>query len=149
MPQRRRYLLLAPIALLLAFSVGCSFSASSKSSSTSSRSSSASARSSFNSSSSSSPGHEERAYQEDVRDYTAAYIQSGGNIDAFRKKLAQLAEEDGLSNWEANPVTYEAIGQGLADAGARQIQVDAFKENLCGGDPTKQKAMQDGFDSTS
>jgi hypothetical protein len=139
MSNSLRLLGLLPVALLLASTAGCSFSYSSASSSKSSRSSSVS-------SSSSSPGHAQRSYENDVRDYTAAYIQSGGKIDAFRRKLAELAERHGLSDWEANLGTYEAIGKGLADADASQVQVDAFKDNLGGGDPAKAAAIQGGYD---
>lgn len=140
MTRTQRRLFLVPAVLLTALVVGCSFSYSSRSSSKSSRSSSIS-------SSSSSPGHAGRVYQEDVREYTAAYVLSGGNIDAFRTKIAELAEEHGIADWESNLITYEGIGEGLADANATDIQLRAFKENLGGGDPAKAKAIQDGFDA--
>ena len=72
---------------------GCSVSVSSWSLSKSVRSSSHSS----DSSSSSSPGAE-RAYQEDVTDYTRAYAKSHrGDFAGFQADLARLAEEHGIT----------------------------------------------------
>ena len=90
---------------------GCSISASSVSSWSLSKSVRSSSHSS-DSSSSSSPGAAEEAYREDVSDYTRAYVKSGGDFRAFQSDLARLAEEHGITNWEENPATYAAIGEG-------------------------------------
>src|SRR5262245_30440074 len=114
---------------------GCSISASSWSISKSVRSSSHSS----DSSSSSSPGAAERAYRQDVSDYTQAYVKSSGagDLAGFRANLGKLAEEHGITNWEESPSTYEAIGEGLASAGVTKAGLMAYEENLSGGDPTK------------
>jgi hypothetical protein len=123
---------------------GCSISASSWSLSKSSRSSSHSS----DSSSSSSPGAAERAYQEDVTDYTRAYAKSGGgDFRAFQSDLARLAEEHGITNWEENPATYTAIGEGLGSADVSDAALMAYKRNLSGGDEKKADAIQKGYDS--
>lgn len=124
--------------------VGCSFSASSWSLSKSSRSSSHSS----DSSSSSSPGAAERAYREDVSDYTRAYAKSGGgDFRVFQADLAKLAEEHGITNWEENPATYSAIGEGLGGAKVSDAELMAYKRNLSGGDAKKAQAIQSGYDS--
>src|SRR5215470_7402070 len=79
---------LAALGLAVLLSSGCSFSASSQSSSESSYDSS---RSSSDSSRSSPPENRERAYRDDVRDYTEAYATSGGPFDAFQRRLADIA----------------------------------------------------------
>ncbi len=122
-------------ALLLTLTLlpGCSsFSASSKLVSSPFTSSSAS----------SSP---EVAYREDVRDYTAAHLQSGGTVDDLRRQIAELAAKHGITDWENNASTFKAIGAGLAKAGYRQVQVDAFKKNMAS---TSEQAdwIQEGFD---
>jgi hypothetical protein len=120
-----------PLALALLPACG-SISASSKSSS-----------SPFVSSSkSSSP---EAAYREDVSDYTAAHLQSGGTPDELRRQIAKLAEQHGITDWEHNQSTFRAVGQGLAKAGYRQVQVDAFKNNLA-KTPDQAKWIQEGYD---
>ena len=124
----------ALLSVTLAFLPACSsFSTSSKSIS-----------SPFVSSSkSSSP---EAAYREDVSDYTAAHLQSGGKPDELRRQVASLAEKHGITDWERSESTFRAIGEGLAKAGYRQVQVDAFKKNIT-TNPQQAEWIQDGFDS--
>ena len=126
--------LLVAVLLLL---VGCSFSASSKSSSDSSASSSAS----------SSPESKETQYRNDVRDFTASYVKSGGRIEDFKRRLGDLAKERGITDWEENMATYEGIGRGLGKAKVSQVELDTYTANLSGGDPKKAKAIKDGFDA--
>jgi hypothetical protein len=94
------------------------------------------------SSKSSSP---ETAYREDVSDYTAAHLQSGGTPDELRRQIGILAEKHGITDWENNQSTFRAIGQGLAKAGYRQVQVDAFKNNIA-KTPEQAKWIQEGYD---
>jgi len=122
-------------ALLLA--AGCSLSASSKSSSESSASSSGS----------SSPESKETQYRNDVRDFTAAYVKSGGRIDDFKRRLGELAKERGITDWETNLVTYEGIGRGLGKAKVSQVELETYTSNLAGMDSAKAKAMKDGFEA--
>ena len=116
---------------------GCSISASSKSSSESSESSSAS----------SSPESKETQYRNDVRDFTAAYVKSGGRIEDFRRRIGDLAKERGITDWETNLVTYEGIGRGLGKAKVSQVELETYTSNLAGMDPAKAKAIKDGFEA--
>ena len=123
---------------------GCSISVSSWSLSKSVRSSSHSS----DSSSSSSPGAAERAYREDVRDYTHAWAKSGGSdFRAFQADLAKLAADHGVSNWQENLGTYTAIGEGLGDAKVSEAALLAYKQTLSGRDQQKADAIQQGYDS--
>ena len=134
-------LVAALVAVLLA---GCSVSVSSWSLSKSVRSSSRSS----DSSSSSSPGAAERAYREDVTDYTRAFVKSQrGDLAGFRADVARLAEEHGITNWEENPATYTAIGEGLRSAKVSDAELLAYKRNLSGGDPRNSDLIQQGYDS--
>jgi len=131
-------------AAMVAPLAGCSVSVSSWSLSKSVRSSSHSS----DSSSSSSPGAAERAYREDVSDYTRAFARSHrGDFQGFQADIGRLAEEHGITNWEENPATYTAIGEGLGRAKVSDAELMAYKRNLSGGDATKAAAIQEGFDS--
>ena len=88
----------------------------------------------------------EAAYREDVRDYTAAHIQSGGSAEQLRREIGSLAARHGISDWERNESTYRGIGEGLAKAGYRQLQVDAFKKNIA-DTPEQAEWLQNGYDS--
>lgn len=71
---------------MLVLTQACSFSASSKGSESSSDSSASSSRSS-------SPESAESQYKSDVREYTAAYVKTGGQFDAFRRGIGDLAKK--------------------------------------------------------
>jgi hypothetical protein len=126
------------LSLSLLGPLGCSLSESSKSSSDSSESSS-------KSSSSSSPGNKDTAYRDDVRDYTTAYVKSGGQLTDFNKKIGDLAKARGITNWEDNMATYDGIGQGLGRAKVGTVELDAYAQNLGHGDPAKAQAIREGY----
>src|SRR5215813_12345056 len=125
------------LALVLIGSQACSFSKSSESSSDSSESSSKS----------SSPGSAETQYKNDVREYTAAYMKTGGQFDAYRRGLGDIAKKHTITNWEDNTVTYEGIGEGLGEAKASDLQFKAYMDGLAGQDASKRAAMQKGYDA--
>jgi hypothetical protein len=127
---------------------GCSFSYSSKSSSDSSRSSSeSSSKSSGSFSGSSSPDQARaRAYKEDIADYTQAYVISGGSPGSFMNGIAALAKKRGVSDWESDDTTWEAIGAGLARANVKKDQLAVYIENWGGNDARAMKGIQRGYD---
>jgi hypothetical protein len=122
---------------LFGCSISTSFSDSSESSSDSSRSSSES----------SSPQSKEASYRDDVRDYTAAYVKSSGQVAEFDRRLGELARQRGITNWEDSPATYEGIGQGLARAGVKGVELDTYVTNFSHGDATKAAAIRKGYAS--
>jgi hypothetical protein len=146
---RSRLLLLGFLVALAALGpLGCSISTSPSDSSESSSDSSGSlSDSSRSSSGSSSPEGKEAAYRGDVRDYTAAYVKSGGRIADFDKKLGELARSRGITNWEENMATYEGIGRGLGKAGVNGGELDTYVDTLAGGDPKKMAAIRKGYES--
>jgi hypothetical protein len=108
-----------------------------------SRSVSNSISSPFESSSrSSSPGE---AHRNDVRDFTASYIKSGGDPSNLKSEVGSLARKNGITDWENNEDTYRGIGAGLAKAGMTEAELEAYKRTVAG---TEQQAqwMQDGYD---
>src|SRR2546428_14118618 len=125
-------ILLIPAFLVL---VGCSLSTSSRSSSDSSDSSESSSRSSTS---------EERQsrYREDVRSYTAAYVRSGGQLDAFEKELGELARRHGLTNWEDDQTTYVGVGAGLGAAAVGEAPLETYTTILSLSDSPKKRSIQ-------
>ena len=133
------------VSWLVAMATGCSISESiSKSVSSPFEWSSASSGSS--SASSAARGE---AYRNDVRDYTAAYVQSGGEFSTFTRGLGNIASKHGVSNWESDDNTWIGIGQGLKKAGQTPAQLSVWKTNLTNGDAHKAAAMQQGYDSVA
>ena len=133
------------VSWLVVMGTGCSISESiSKSVSSPFEWSSASSGSS--SASSAARGE---AYRNDVRDYTAAYIQSGGEYANFTRGLGNIASKHGVSDWESDTDTWVGIGQGLKKAGVTTAQLAVWKTNLTNGDAQKASAMQKGYDSVA
>ena len=135
--------LVACTVLLAGAMAGCSFSASSKGSSKSSESSSDILSSPFTSSSASSSP--EDAYREEVKDFTASYLESGGNASKLEQEVGKIAEKRGISDWESNEATYVGIGKGLHKAGLKQVELDGYKASIA---DNEQQAdwIQDGYD---
>jgi hypothetical protein len=126
--------------------VGCSFSYSSKSISDSV---SASGKSFSDSSESSSPagegGRSAALYQEDVRDFTAAYARGDGDVAGLQRGLAAVARRHGVSDWESAPATWVAVGEGLRQA-ASSPRATALGDALAGDDAERRRDIERGYD---
>jgi len=66
------------------------------------------------------------SYANDMREYVASFVRSGGATSAFAPGATRIAATHGISNWEADPKTAGAIGAGLADAKQNEVQAQAF-----------------------
>ena len=101
----------------------------------------------FESSSASSRSSESREskFLRDVEDYTASYVSGKGDFDTFLHGVDNLAQQRGITNWEADPATYVAIGKGLRKANADTGTVEAYVVNVAGNDPTKSAAIRRGY----
>ena len=120
---------------------GCSFSDSSKSISDST--------SSIISSPSSISGKSKK-YQNEVADYTMAYVKSsqpGADYTTFLKGLSDIAAKEGVTNWDQDSLTYMGIGKGLKKANVEGVAYETYKKNFAGGDSKKMEEIQDGYES--
>ena len=99
------------------------------------------------SSSSSGSGKDKTAYEQDIRDYTSAFATQGGDMDSFRRDITVLAEHHGVTDWEADPPTLEAIGSGVRSAGLKQPHIEAFLASLASDNGTQRQWIQQGYDS--
>lgn len=126
-----------PVLLALLLLSGCSIS---ESVSSPFESSSASISSS---SGSSSDGR--ATYRNEVRDYTEAFVKSGGRVENFDRGLGTIAARHGVTNWEGDEDTYVGIGAGLKKAGLAPAQFDAWQTNLSGGDATRAAWIEKGY----
>lgn len=120
----------AAFTSLVFLSAGCSISASSASISDSITQSSKSVSDSISSSSPDGSSKSEAAYREDVRDYTVAAARSGRDPVAFQSGLARVAEQHGITNWEADAATFVGIGEGLKQAGIDSRGVAAWSSRM-------------------
>jgi len=120
-----------------ALALACSFSYSSDSSSNSSKSSSGSS------------GDDSAQFRNDVEQYTATFVRSGGSHEqsAFLMGLGELARKRGVSDWESDPDTWEAIGRGLAHSDVGEAEETALRAAWADDDAAKQSAMARGLAS--
>lgn len=135
----------AVILALPIFVGGCSFSDSSRSISDSIESSSDSS----GSISDSSESNKEKKYENEVSDYTMAYVKSSKEADyaAYQKGLSDIAAKRGIVNWDQEPKTYIAIGKGLKKAGIEGVAYETYKRNFAGSDEAKMQNIQKGYES--
>ena len=127
----------------IAFALACT---SSDSSNTLSDSISSPFQWSSGSSTSSSGGGS--AYRQDVSDYTIAFAQQGGDLDALRQGVGRLAERRGITNWEADPLTCASIGLGLQRAHFDRAAAELFAADLFGPNRESRQALLAGYAST-
>ena len=136
MTQLVRRTFIVAAALVCSASLACSFSYSSGSSSDSSKSSSGS-----------SGGDDKKAFREDVSNYTEAFVEAGGaqQPQSFFSGLSDLARKRGVSDWESEPSTWEAIGWGLGRTDVNDAQRTAYESAWTNGDAARESAMAKGF----
>jgi hypothetical protein len=145
----------AVILVLPLIVAGCSFSDSSGSLSDSSGSISDSVGSLSESSGSiasskSSQSNKDRKYENEVSDYTMAYVKSShadADYNGYLKGLSDIAAKIGIVNWDQNPKTYRAIGKGLKKAGIEGVAYETYKKNFAGSDAENMQNIQKGYES--
>ncbi len=132
---------------------GCAFFNSSSTSSESLQSISKSLRfvsnlvQSSSESSSGDDGGVAAAYGRDVRNFTAAFVDSDASRDEFLRNLGRIAEAHGITHWERERETYVAVGAGLRQAGVDRVALRTFQETLAGADPAVVESLLEGYDS--
>ena len=120
---------------------GCSFSDSSGSISDST--------SSIVSSPSSISGKSKK-YQNEVADYTMAYVKSSqpnADYNTFLKGVSDIAAKQGITNWEQDSLTYKGIGKGLKKANVEGITYETYKKNFSGNDTQKMQQIDEGYEA--
>jgi hypothetical protein len=101
----------------------------------------------WSSGSSDSSSDGDSAYRQDVSDYTVAFARDGGDLDAFRSGLGQLAEQRGVTNWEDDAFTCASIGLGLQRAQLNDTAALGFGRELLGTNDRGLQALRAGYAS--
>jgi hypothetical protein len=135
---------------------GCSISDSVGSISDSAGSIAKSSGSISNSSASSNKSSEkdkktyDNRYENEIQDFTVTYLRtnsSQADQNSFMEGISDVASQNGIVDWEANPKTYRAIGKGLKKAKISGIQYDSYKKKFSNGDSGKMDDIQEGYDN--
>ena len=133
---------LAVLAMLALGAAGCQ----SLSRSSASLASSASAAVSLHSSSEMMTAARQD-YREDVRALALAAVESGASGEDLLDHLGRVAFHHGITDWEADKLTYRAVGEGLALAGVGPHRARVFAEEIASGDDHALRAVFEGFES--
>lgn len=128
------------VFLAISLAQGCSFSHSSDSSANSSKSS--------GSSSSTSPSSEDtETYQLQVINYTVAYYSTAEfEHFAFTRGISEIANENGVTDWEDDKITLIAIGRGLKSSNINSHLYETYKKSLAGSKASRMQWIQKGYD---
>ncbi len=97
------------------------------------------------SSSCSGGGEEETAYERDIRDYTATYAASAGDAERFRHDLGALAQDHGITDWEADRATLMAVGSGLSRSRVDAQRTQQLEAAIAQGDPGRMGWIRQGY----
>ena len=89
------------------------------------------------------------SYQADVAQLAGTYAKTGGDIGAFRSAVSKLATQRGITNWETDPTTCQAIGRGVGTAGMGTEAFQKFSKDLFGDDVTKANELHKGYESAT
>lgn len=88
------------------------------------------------------PTPNKQSYNRDVREFTVLFASSPGSREDFLRGLAHIAEDHGMTHWEADPSTPLAIGQGLRDAKWSEAQMAEFLDQVGREKPAAQLALE-------
>jgi len=86
------------------------------------------------------------SYQRDLRQYAAAFVRNGGSEQDFLRGVTRIAENHGIADWEAEPATPLAIGQGMREGNVSEQEMLAFCREF-GTDKTAAKLAFEGWQS--
>ena len=141
------------VSVALATALGCSISDSSGSFSDSISSPSTSISNSSSGDDEPAPAPETMqdvsSYRNDISQLAVTYIKSGGDLDAFRSAVSDLATARGLTDWEADADTTQAIGVGAGTAGLDEAAFVSFSDQLFGEDLAKENELRKGYQQTA
>jgi hypothetical protein len=86
-------------------------------------------------------------YREDVRALALAAVESGASGEDVLDQVGRIAVHHGITDWEADALTYQALGEGLALAGLDPRRALVFAEEVSGGDARALRAVFEGYES--
>jgi hypothetical protein len=86
-------------------------------------------------------------YREDVRVLALAAVESGTAGENLLDQVGRIAFHHGITDWEADELTYRALGEGLALSGVDRQRARVLAEEVAGGDARALRAVIEGFES--
>jgi hypothetical protein len=93
---------------------------------------------------------DDNRYENEVQDFTVTYMRtnsSQADQNGFMKGISDVASQNGIVDWEANPKTYRAIGKGLKKSNISGVQYETYKKKFTNGDSGKMNDIQEGYEN--
>ncbi len=85
-----------------------------------------------------------QVYRMDIRDLTAIYYKNGFDKE-YNNDLAQVAQKNGILNWESDPTTYIGIGEGLKKAQVNEYEFKEFLAKIDGNRKELKDRLVEGY----
>lgn len=101
---------------------------------------------SISSSLESSSGDDEKAsgiYHREVRSLTVLAVKEKMDSPTFLREVGRIARSHGIVDWAGTPVTVQAIGEGLKEAGVSSGDYAAIRQSLVSGGKSRTVAALD------
>ncbi len=93
---------------------------------------------------------EDNQYENEVKDFTVTYLRtnsSRADQNGFMEGISDIASQNGIVDWEANPKTYRGIGKGLKKAKVSGAQYQTYKKKFADNDRSKMDDIQEGYEN--
>lgn len=82
------------------------------------------------------------SYRRDLRQYVVVFVRGDGTQADFQRGVTRIAQNHGVSDWEAEPATPFAIGQGLREADFSEAEMHAFCAGIGSDTPAAKLALE-------
>ena len=86
-------------------------------------------------------------YQQDVSTATAIAMESGASSQDILRSVGKVAADYGVTDWESQEATYQAIGKGIKLAGADVRRAKSLAHELAGNDQSAMSVLLAGYRS--
>ena len=84
---------------------------------------------------------------ESARDSCSAAVEAGAGGEELLRQVGRVAEQHGISDWEAEPLAYRAMGEGLSMSGMDASEAHAFAREIAGDDAGIFRALVEGYEA--
>jgi hypothetical protein len=86
-------------------------------------------------------------YSKDVRAAVQTSVAAGASEGEVLRSVGRVAERHGVSDWESQPATYVAMGEGLKLAGEDEASAVSLSPKLTGGNEEAAKLLLGSYRS--
>jgi len=86
-------------------------------------------------------------YQQDVSTATAIAMESGASSQDILRSVGKVAADYGVTDWESQEATYQAIGKGIKIAGVDAQRAKSLALEIAGSNQAAMGVLLDAYQS--